>query len=156
MNTSKLDKLLSKEERNHTQIQAIPFVLDSAPELATTGALQLCPRAAAEGKFKLRLAMQQGLPGQALQTRQSLAVLERIFRPLTGPSRCIEIDEYSFGQYAQFTLEVDVQRGIFQVTKKMNGQQWVLHKAPTLQAVLEYIQQHIYAYSSEDGGPSTR
>lgn len=107
-------------------------------------AVRVCPKHAMQGQFKLQLAMHRGRTGEVDIAQRTLHLLDTLVGPLVGKRFQVEILEHSYGQYAQFALEVDTRQELYRVMKTMNGQTWALCTAATLTEVLQFVQDCVF------------
>ena len=109
--------------------------------LPGTSSVRICPKHADCGQFKLQLTMHRQRTGEVQVAARTLSLLDKLMGPLVGQALQVEILEQSYGQYAQFALEIDTRQNLFRVMKTMNGQTWALSQEPTLTGILQFVQQ---------------
>jgi hypothetical protein len=112
--------------------------------------VRVCPKHAEQGQFKLQLTMHRGRDGEVAVAQRALQLLDTLIGPLVGQRLQVEILEHSYGQYAQFALEVDMRQGLYRVMKTMNGQTWALCVEATLAEVLQFVQNCVFR-EDDDG-----
>ena len=112
--------------------------------------VRICPKHANQSVFKLQLAMHRQRMGEVQAAERTLSLLDKLMGPLVGQALQVEILEQSYGQYAQFALEVDTRQNLYRVRKTMNGQTWTLAQESSLAGILQFIQHSVYL-ADDDG-----
>lgn len=117
-------------------------VSETAPELL--GPVRVCADNRREGEFKLQLALNRGCKAEIGVAEHALRVLDQFLGPLVGYLRQVEILEHSFGQYAQYALDVNTRTSQYRVWKTMNSQTWVLYETTALEEALAFVQKSLF------------
>lgn len=130
--------------------QAHPFAATGFDLLRAEPPVRACPKHASQGQFKLQLTMNRGRAGEVEMAERTLTLLDTLVGPLVGQRLQVEILEHSYGQYAQFALEIDTRQELYRIMKSMNGQTWALCTEATLKEVLLFVQRCVFR--SDDGG----
>lgn len=136
--------------------QAQPSVTAGFDLLRSEPPVRACPKYASQGQFKLQLAMHRGREGEVDMAERTLSLLDTLVGPLVGQRLQVEILEHSYGQYAQFALEVDMRQGLYRVMKSMNNQTWALCTEATLKDVLLFVQRCVFCGDDEGTHLSAR